>query len=277
MQLHVNALMKNDEYILEECIAADKFKVLIYDLILTAIWKEKVLPQLGGQAERLNSMKTYLAIYHESVVCNILEVLMFHRTAVDESGDFLVEVIDYCYKKISKQVSRSISTRKSRREETAQRSKLTEEQKKEEKVQAILRRSPGEELGKQVEDIEFNLFVMSISILRYVTDYIKHLEIGIVHHLLVECNLYSLLVPLIEEKPWLRVNEKAEREVYENSKWGVVPKQEYGRLPKTEAQVWIAIYNLYMDPECSKKYEINDERKNNLLKVPPQGCSSAST
>ena len=46
MQLHVNALMKNDEYILEECIAEDKFKTLIYDLIMTATWKEKVLPLL---------------------------------------------------------------------------------------------------------------------------------------------------------------------------------------------------------------------------------------
>lgn len=66
---------------------------------------------------------------------------------------------------------------------------------------------------------------MSISILRYVTDYIKYLEIGIVHHLLVESNIYSLLVPLIEERPWLRVNDKGEREVYENSKWNVVPRE----------------------------------------------------
>jgi len=47
---------------------------------------------------------------------------------------------------------------------------------------------------------------MSISILRYVTDYIKYLEIGIVHHLLVQCNIISILVPLIEERPWLRNN-----------------------------------------------------------------------
>jgi len=48
-----------------------------------------------------------------------------------------------------------------------------------------------------MQDIEFNLFIMSISILRYITDYIKYLEIGIVHHLLVQCNIFSILVPLI--------------------------------------------------------------------------------
>jgi hypothetical protein len=30
----------------------------------------------------MNSLKVYLAIYHEAVILNILEVLMFHRTAV---------------------------------------------------------------------------------------------------------------------------------------------------------------------------------------------------
>lgn len=55
---------------------------------------------------------------------------------------------------------------------------------------------------------------MSISILRYVTDYIKHLEIGILHHLLIDCNFYAMLVPLIEERPWLRANQKGEREIF---------------------------------------------------------------
>lgn len=90
---------------------------MIYDLIMTATWKEKVLGQLKDRVTEMNSMKVYLSIYHESVVCNILEVLMFHRTAVDESGDFLIEIINYCYKKISKQVSYCIKNRKSKREE----------------------------------------------------------------------------------------------------------------------------------------------------------------
>ena len=47
---------------------------------------------------------------------------------------------------------------------------------------------------------------MALSIIRYITDYVQHLEIGIVHHLIVECNVFALLVPLIEERPWLRTN-----------------------------------------------------------------------
>jgi hypothetical protein len=60
----------------------------------------------------MNSLKVYLALYHEAVILNILEVLMFHRTAIDESGEFLIEVIDYCYKKITKQIAKSVKQKK---------------------------------------------------------------------------------------------------------------------------------------------------------------------
>lgn len=109
--------------------------------------------------------------------------------------------------------------------------------------------------------------MMCLSIIRFITDFIKYLPIGIVHHLLVEIDILCFLVPLIEEKPWLRKNARGEREKYENSKWSVIDKNEYCKLPKLEAQVWIAIYNLFMDPECRKKYEITDFRKNNMLRL----------
>jgi len=58
-----------------------------------------------------------------------------------------------------------------------------------------------------------------------------------------------------------------EREIFDNQRWNYVPKEDYSKLPKLEAQVWIAIYNLFMDEECRKKYELNEYRKNNLLRV----------
>lgn len=58
-----------------------------------------------------------------------------------------------------------------------------------------------------------------------------------------------------------------EREIYENSKWSLVPKNEWSKIPKLEGNLWVAIYNLFMDPECRKKYELNDFRKSNLLRV----------
>ena len=86
MQLHASALMKNDEYILEEMIVEDKFTLLVYDLIAVSIWKKNVLPIVLNDFSELNSLKIYLAVYHEAVVCNMLEVMLFHYTAVKESN-----------------------------------------------------------------------------------------------------------------------------------------------------------------------------------------------
>lgn len=44
MQLHASAIMKNDEFILEELIFADKLTGMIYDLIATSVWKKKIWP-----------------------------------------------------------------------------------------------------------------------------------------------------------------------------------------------------------------------------------------
>lgn len=44
MQLHVNAIMKNDEFILEEMIVHEKYQLLIVDLLVTAVWKKRILP-----------------------------------------------------------------------------------------------------------------------------------------------------------------------------------------------------------------------------------------
>lgn len=40
-----------------------------------------------------------MALYHEASVCNLLEVMLYHRTACVSSEDILVELIDYCYRK----------------------------------------------------------------------------------------------------------------------------------------------------------------------------------
>jgi len=40
-----------------------------------------------------------MALYHEASVTNLLEVVLYHRTACENADDVLVELIDYCYRK----------------------------------------------------------------------------------------------------------------------------------------------------------------------------------
>lgn len=53
-------------------IVQDKYQMLIIDLLITSAWKKKVLPLIKSEISTFNSLKIYLAVYHEAVVCNML-------------------------------------------------------------------------------------------------------------------------------------------------------------------------------------------------------------
>mmetsp|Transcript_47207 Transcript_47207/g.34507 ORF Transcript_47207/g.34507 Transcript_47207/m.34507 type:complete len:80 (+) Transcript_47207:551-790(+) len=70
-----------------------------------------------------------------------------------------------------------------------------------------------------------------------------------------------VLVPLLEMKPWIRKNKKGETEKFEDQRWVPVPKGEAQKVTKTEAQVWLTIYNLFLNQEVNRKYEVTSFRK----------------
>ena len=49
----------------------------------------------------------YMGMYHQSSVCNLLEVMLYHRTACESSQDGIVELIDFCYRKFVKMTGRA--------------------------------------------------------------------------------------------------------------------------------------------------------------------------
>ena len=56
--------------------------MLIIDLLITSAWKKNVLPLIKNDVTQFNSLKIYLAVYHEAVILNMLEVMLYHYTAV---------------------------------------------------------------------------------------------------------------------------------------------------------------------------------------------------
>ena len=63
-------------------ITQEKYQMMIIDLLVTAAWKKNVLPLIKSDITQFNSLKIYLAVYDEAVVLNMLEVMLYHYTAV---------------------------------------------------------------------------------------------------------------------------------------------------------------------------------------------------
>lgn len=84
---------------MDNFVTLDKMNTLVYDLIVCETWKAKIFPLIKKDIVQTSSIKAYMCLYHEATIVNLLEVMLYHRTAVESSEDALVEVIDYCYRK----------------------------------------------------------------------------------------------------------------------------------------------------------------------------------
>lgn len=100
IQAHVNASQQRDEFVLEAFVLHEKLPLLIRELISCELWKAHALPLLRGWLDANNSIKGYLLVYQEAVLCNLLEALLYHREGCDACGDLLVELADYCHRKM---------------------------------------------------------------------------------------------------------------------------------------------------------------------------------
>jgi hypothetical protein len=84
---------------MEAFVTHDKINLLVTELLISETWMTKVLPLMHKQVSERSGMKGYMCMFHQSSVSNLLEVILYHRTACESSQDALVELIDYCYRK----------------------------------------------------------------------------------------------------------------------------------------------------------------------------------
>lgn len=243
LQSHRNAKAREDEYVLDSMVTFDKIKVLIHNLIVSETWKLRVLPLCIPEILALSSVRSYnlvssIQIYHEAIICNFISILLYHRTACNEAGDYLIDLIDWCYRKLIK-----LNTRTEETEE----------------------RSTGEQdYNTQINELDFAMGIESLSIIRFISDHLKDFSLSVVQQLVEQCDIFCILVPLMETKPWKK-NTKAGKMVYENQQWQ--KSKDIMKIPKAEAQIWLTIYNLFMNFDVRNKYELNSYRKQNLLRL----------
>ena len=62
IQAHKNAMNSSDEYVMESFVTFDKMKTLIYDLLMTEVWKEELYPLLKKELNEVNSIRSYMAV-----------------------------------------------------------------------------------------------------------------------------------------------------------------------------------------------------------------------
>ena len=66
------------------------------------------IPRESGKEEKIanySSIKSYLILYHEACVVNLIENFLYSITACQAAEDYIIDIIEYAYKMISKYVN----------------------------------------------------------------------------------------------------------------------------------------------------------------------------
>ena len=280
MQEMKNILTGGEDIIMTQFIDNDKLKLLIKELYIINTFKEKIYPNIKEKIINLCSIKSYFILYHEAVLVNLIENFLYSITACQAAEDYLVDVIEYSYKMISKYISYKMKNPDDTLNygNNSLNNNIDEELSLEEKIKKINeqvkdKKNDIKEMDNKYKEIEFQIAMSCINILRYISDHLEQLPFPVRHHMMNVKDVPILFVTLMELRPWkrkiLKYNQKENKkeeieEIYENNNWTTLIEH---KLPKLEIQILITIYNLVMNQDNNKKYEITEYRQNQLLRL----------
>ncbi|NWX94341.1 ZMY10 protein, partial [Nothoprocta pentlandii] len=226
--------------------------VLIGELITVELWKHKVFPVLCRLEDfkPTSTFPIYVVLHHEASIINLLETVFFYKEVCEAAEDGVLDLIDYCHRKLTLLVARGAS-----------RPPATQ-------TPPAALPGPSSELQEQAETMEFEISLKALSVLRFITDQVASLPLSALTRLLNTHNVPCLLVELLEHCPWsCREAGRGVLKKFENGAWHVVPPEDHLKMTKLDGQVWLALYNLLLSPECRRKYHFDGFNKSQLLKL----------
>jgi len=294
IQAHHSALTRHDEFVVDAFVMSNQMTTLVHELVVIEIWRERVFPILLQRdcIDNDTSLKAYMILYHEATICNLLEILLYHRSCLESiSGDGLIELVDYCYRKVAQLNAGVIvpsppksyverlaageipgqGSRGDKEGELDEETRLARLQEALKEAKTYLDETPRDALLRQSKDIAFSTAVCALSIVRFVTDQLPNLPQSILSRVTETQDLVLSLVPLVENPPWTRkITPKGGEpytEKYIDQKWVVVPADQLPQLTKVEGQVWLSIYNLLMEKAVREIYTFTAHRRNIIIRL----------
>ncbi|KAJ3394124.1 hypothetical protein HDU84_000152, partial [Entophlyctis sp. JEL0112] len=250
IQAHINVQMHCEEFITESFVTHSKIEYLITDLLTIDIWKTRVFPKVLDIAAGFN-IKSYIILYHEATVVNLLELMFFNKNAVLQARDLLVDLADYCSRRIAFlagwQPLQPVDHKTAMSEKQA--------------------------LARQHQELTFCISVTALSIFRYITDHCMDIPLAVLTRILNTNNAVGMLVELVERAPWIQTSKCSRGDtvysIFADGAWRFVDADEMQRLGKVEAQVRIFFKGKMTEISKRRKFNYTDGKKATVLKLRP--------
>ncbi|KAI8807171.1 hypothetical protein BJ742DRAFT_813693 [Cladochytrium replicatum] len=263
IQAHLNVQLGTEEFVSDLIIKKEKMRPLIQILLVSEIWKAKVFPHILRHVKSEYVTTLYFTLFHEATIVNILDVIFNVSSDVfaTSEDDLLVEVVDYCMRKVAFLNSWEDHELDDKPEDA----KVSDE----------------EQLRRHRRELDFSISISALSILRSITDHITDVPVSVVGRILKTHDVICSCVMLMEKTPWIRRiempnssgNTGRSKRVgllkFEKGQWKELAKEEAHIIPKVEAQVWLILYNLMIEPVCRQVYEYTTSNQSTIVKLKP--------
>lgn len=255
MQSIISARLLENEFVKEFLINHDRYPILVYDLLVIELWKERVYEEIKRlQYQPSSSFVLYTILYHEATLVNLLECTLYHADSIETLQDSALDLEDYCYRKLTRLITFTESSEESQQAEQPLNSTLSE-------------------LETQCRNMEHDISIRCISIVQYMVEHASLLHATVIDRLLRVHDVPILFVELVECAPWYK-QENGVSYKFIDGKWHDEQKlasdgAEGGTLslPKCEVQCWLALFNLLLSERLRGKYELNSYRKGIIMKL----------
>ena len=112
--------------------------------------------------------------------------MLFHKGACEAGDDTLMELVDYCARKLTWLVQQP------KRQDKA---KTTKEMIAESEDTA-------KNLENQLAEVNFQCAIIAITMLRYMTDHMESLHVSVIQRLVKHWDFVAMLAPLLDTQPW---------------------------------------------------------------------------
>ncbi|XP_053618333.1 zinc finger MYND domain-containing protein 10 [Plodia interpunctella] len=251
-QAVLEATTLQEEQTKEALISCGKLPILVHEAICIQVWRLKIYPQiLKLDPSPTNTFGIYMVLYHEAVAVGLLETVLFHEDGAQCINEVAVDLLEYAVEQLTALLALLNMDYLNKIEPAA----MTE--------------SAIEELERQKKGLQFDISMRCITIVRYLAEHMEIAGVGasMATNLFKISDVPSLLAHLIELQPWKRANDKGDMELFNYGLWNKASDEEIAQLHRTEAQLWLCLRQLLLEPRLAHYYVIDDCRRSAFCKI----------
>ncbi|XP_050671510.1 zinc finger MYND domain-containing protein 10 isoform X2 [Leptidea sinapis] len=187
-----------------------------------------------------------MVLYHEAATVGLLETVLFHEDGAQCVSDVVIDLLHYTVDQLTALITlinngylKPVSAKEMECETAA------------------------DELERQKRDLQFDISMRCISIVRYLAEHMEIAGVGacIATNLYKTYDIPSIISHLLTMEPWRRITDSGYMEIFNFGRWVKATTEDLSMLHRTEAQLWLCLRQLLLEPRLQHHYNIDECRR----------------